>query len=109
MYYCLSPTVQWNSWFHRQLKTALKAQPNPASWIDDLPLMLSIRTTLKADPFATAAEIVYGTMLRLPGEFRQPSDSKPVIDPTDYISQKSHAMCLPNGSSNSMAKYSSTS
>ena len=74
--------------FHRQLKTALKAQPNPAAWIDALPLvLLGIRTALKEDLSATAAEMVYGTTLRLPGEFFQSSDEQPVMDPTDYVSQ----------------------
>ena len=46
---------------------------------------------LKEDLSATAAEMVYGTTLRLPGEFFQPLDSQSVIDPTDYVSQlKSH-------------------
>ena len=78
--------------FHRQLKAALKAQPNPASWMDALPLvLLGIRTTVKEDLSATAAEMVYGTTLRLPGEFFQSSDSMSVIDPTDYVSQlKTH-------------------
>ena len=74
--------------FHRQLKTALKAQPNPATWVDALPLvLLGIRTALKEDLSATAAEMVYGTTLRLLGEFFQSSDDQPVMDPTDYVSQ----------------------
>ena len=36
--------------FHRQLKAALKAQPQPDSWMDALPfVLLGIRTTLKED------------------------------------------------------------
>ena len=52
--------------FHRQLKAALKAQPNPPhSWIDTLPLiLLGIRTLLKEDISETAAEMVYGTTLQ---------------------------------------------
>ena len=82
--------------FHRQLKAALKAQPNPASWVDALPLvLLGIRTALKEDLSATAAEMVHGTTLRLPGEFFQPSDTKSVIDPTDYVSQlKTRMQCV---------------
>ena len=50
--------------FHCQLKAALKAQPNPHFWMDILPLvLLSIRTSLKEDISATAAEMVYGTTL----------------------------------------------
>ncbi|BHF77213.1 hypothetical protein SprV_0502031700 [Sparganum proliferum] len=53
--------------FHRQLKTALMAQPDPSRWSDHLPLvMLSLRSTLKADIGCTAADLVYGTSLRLP-------------------------------------------
>ena len=56
--------------FHRQLKAALKAQTNPTSWMDALPLvLLGIRTALKEDISSTTAEMVYGTTLRLPGEF----------------------------------------
>ncbi len=55
--------------FHRQLKAALKAQPQPTAWMDTLPLiLLGIRTALKEDVSATTAEMVYGTTLRLPGE-----------------------------------------
>ena len=82
--------------FHRQLKGGLKTQPNPTSWVDALSLvLLGIRTALKKDLSATAAEMVYGTTLCLPGEFFQPSDPKSVIDPTDYVSQlKSHKQCV---------------
>ena len=60
--------------FHRQLKAALKAQPQPDSWMDTLPLvLLGVRTALKEDISSTAAEMVYGTTLRLPGEFFTPS------------------------------------
>ena len=56
--------------FHRQLKASLKASPHPKRWSDMLPLaLLGIRTTLKEDLKCTAAELVYGTSLRLPGEF----------------------------------------
>lgn len=60
--------------FHRQLKAALKAHPSSKTWIDILPLvLLGIRTTLKEDISSTAAEMVYGTTLRLPGEFFTPT------------------------------------
>ena len=69
--------------FHRQLKAALKAQPQPDSWMDALPfVLLGIRTTLKEDISATAAEMVYGTTLRLPGEFFTPSQ-RSLPDPSD--------------------------
>ena len=81
--------------FHRQLKAALKAQHNSAAWVDALPLvLLGIRTALKENLSATAAEMVYGTTLRLPGEFFTPTDSQSIMDPTDYVSQlKAHMQC----------------
>ena len=78
--------------FHRQLKAALKAQLNPSSWMDALPLvLLGIRTALKEDTSSTTAEMVYGTTLRLPGEFFTPSSTPALSDPSDYVSQlKAH-------------------
>ena len=73
--------------FHRQLKAALKTRPQPDSWTDVLPLvLLGIRTALKEDISATAAEMVYDTTLRLPGEFFTPSQTSSLPDPSDYVS-----------------------
>lgn len=59
--------------FHRKLKAALKDQSQPHLWMDALPfLLLRIRTALKEDIASTATEMVYGTNLRLPGEFFTP-------------------------------------
>ena len=56
--------------FHRQLKGTLKAQPPSQSWTESLPLvLLGIFTAIKEDLHCTAAELVYGVTLRLPGEF----------------------------------------
>eukprot|EP00731_Ephydatia_muelleri_P009752 Em0005g338a len=72
--------------FHRQLKTALKAQPQPDSWMDALPLvLLGIRTAVKEDLASTAAEMLYGTTLRLPGEFFTPSQPNSLPDPIDFV------------------------
>lgn len=55
--------------FHRQLKASLKCHDS-VNWIDKLPLvLLGIRSAFKADLQATAAQLVYGTSLRLPGTF----------------------------------------
>ena len=65
-------------WFHRHFKSALKASPQPEHWTNMLPLvLLGIRTSLKQDLGCTAAELVYGTSLRLPGEFFSPHDASP--------------------------------
>lgn len=53
--------------FHRHLKTALKARGG--EWLQELPLiLLALRTTPKYDLGASAAELLYGTTLRLPGD-----------------------------------------
>ena len=60
--------------FHRQLKSALKAMPDTVHWVDHLPLiLLGLRTSVKSDLSCSSAEMVYGTELRLPGEFFTPA------------------------------------
>ena len=78
--------------FHRQMKAALKASPHPDHWADMLPLvLLGIWTSLKEDIGCTTAELVYGTRLRLPGEFFAPhTDGIP--DPTGYVTQLRNTM-----------------
>ncbi|BHF82306.1 hypothetical protein SprV_0802544300 [Sparganum proliferum] len=54
----------------RQLKTSLMTQPDPSRWSAHLPLvLLSLRSTLKADIGCTAADLVYGICLLLPGDY----------------------------------------
>ncbi|BHF65473.1 hypothetical protein SprV_0200848400 [Sparganum proliferum] len=72
--------------FHRQLKTSLMAQPDPSGWSDHLPLvLLSLRSTLKADIGCTAADLVFGTSLRLPGELVSPSNTLTFFEPCSYV------------------------
>ena len=73
--------------FHRQLKAGLKAISDPTHWVTALPMvLLGIRTSLKLDIGCCAAELVYGTTLRLPGEyFYSNKDQHP--DPVTYTSQ----------------------
>lgn len=57
---------------HRQLKAAIKCHEND-TWVDTLPtVLLGIRSAWKEDLQATAAEMLYGESLRLPGEFLVP-------------------------------------
>ena len=71
---------------HRQLKAALKAHGN-TSWMDSLPLvLLGIRTAVKEDIQCTAAEMVYGATLRLPGELITPSRPESV-NTSDFVTQ----------------------
>ena len=54
--------------FHRQLKAAI--MPNP--WTITLPaVLLGVRSAVKERLGRSAAEMIYGTTLRLPGEFTQ--------------------------------------
>ena len=61
---------------HRQLKAALKARTTGPDWFDQLPMvLLGIRSSWRVDPDCSPAELVYGTTLRIPGEFLQPCDT----------------------------------
>ena len=51
-----------------------------------LPLiLLGIRTTHKQDLDCTSAELVYGTTLRLPGQFLITTDHTDTIDTSTYV------------------------
>jgi hypothetical protein len=57
------------------------------SWTDALPLvMLGIQTSIKEDLHLTAADMVYGTTLCVPGEFFTPSPIQQLPDLTNYVS-----------------------
>ena len=76
---------------HRQLKASLMAT-NPATpWIEALPMvLLGIRTSVKEDLGCTAAEMVYGSTLRVPGQFF--AHTEEVLDPPSYMSRLRVAM-----------------
>ena len=78
--------------FHRQLKVGSKATLDSTHWVAALPMvLLGIHTSLKQDIGCFAAELVYGTTLRLPGEFFHSSeDAHP--DPVTYTSQLKRCM-----------------
>ena len=70
---------------HRQLKAALTSQTNPNQWSETLPLVLfGMRTVVKEDIKASSAEMVFGSTLRIPGEFFNDSFSNS-LDPTSYV------------------------
>ncbi|CAH8479027.1 unnamed protein product [Schistosoma curassoni] len=74
--------------FHRQLKTALISHSNPNQWTEFLPLvMLGIRTSVKTDAQCSATELVFGTTLRLPGEFINPNTNSQKLDLENYEDQ----------------------
>ena len=79
--------------FHRQLKSILKAYPSTLDWVDSLPMaLLEIRTTRKQDCCCTPAELVYGTTLRIPGEFFAPSTDAAIPDPSSYVTKLKDSM-----------------
>ena len=79
--------------FHRELKTSLKTYPSPTHWIDSLPIvLLGVRTQLKEDLHCTSAELVYGTTLRLPGEFFDERKAETTPDPTSYVTRLKNMM-----------------
>ena len=68
---------------HRQLKSAHGASTH---WVEALPLvLLSIRTAVKSDLQCSVAELVYGTTLRLPGEFFEKEALHTVMDPAALV------------------------
>src|SRR6201990_3294413 len=74
--------------FHRQLKASLAAHPRRERWTEALPfVLLGIRSAMKEDLQCTSAELVYGSPLRLPGEFFDPSKSLSPSDPFTYLSR----------------------
>ncbi|GBN20197.1 Transposon Ty3-G Gag-Pol polyprotein [Araneus ventricosus] len=74
---------------HRPLKQALMCSKQ--TWFEALPLaLLGLRTVLREDINATAAELTYGTNLRVPGQFFV--DSNIGIPLPDYLSRLQELM-----------------
>nr|VZI45360.1 unnamed protein product [Spirometra erinaceieuropaei] len=72
--------------FHRQLKASLRAADYPENWTDHLPLvLLGIRSSLKSDLDCSAAELVFGASVRLPGQMISPTPRVAVEDPTNLL------------------------
>ena len=82
---------------HRQLKTALKAREADHGWMDDLPLvLLGLRSAWKESADTAPSDLVYGTPLRLPGQFVPGSEL--LADPQDsFVKMINHRMqvCRP--------------
>ncbi len=79
--------------FHRQLKVALRARLTSPAWTEELPIiMLAIRATPKEDLGCAPAELVYGTTLRLPGEFFGPASDPTSDDQQAFLPQLRAAM-----------------
>ena len=75
--------------FHRQLKSSLKCHLLAAgtAWTTALPVvLLGLRSAVKLDSQFSAAQMLYGVPLRLPGDFfaEQPLEAP---DPADFVSR----------------------
>lgn len=69
--------------WHRSFKAAVMCQ-EASDWIEVLPtVLLGLRTSFKEDIKTSAAELVYGTTLRLPGEFFIDEEMSP--DPQVFV------------------------
>nr|XP_037276250.1 uncharacterized protein LOC119169207 [Rhipicephalus microplus] len=78
--------------FHRQLKAFLMAPQSLITWTERLLLvLLTLRSTIRTDVSCSSAELVFGTTLRLPGQFFDMSPVSP-LDVADYASRLRNAM-----------------
>lgn len=75
--------------FHRSLKASLKCHET-TEWSEALPLvLLGHRVTVKQDIGLSPAEMLYGTTLRIPGEFFEPAVQNPT---SEFIQQLQKVM-----------------
>ena len=74
--------------FHRQLKAALKARLTGPAWVVELPLvLLGLRSAPKEDLGCAPSELLYGSTIRLPGEFFKATTSTAGPDVSDLLTQ----------------------
>ena len=90
--------------FHRQLKAAIMAHESPNPWTIMLPaVLLGVRSAVKERLGRSAAEMIYGTTLRLPGEFTKQYTVDANTDLEKY-SDKLHLECEPTTGTNIQRK-----
>ncbi|XP_046387529.1 uncharacterized protein LOC124157092 [Ischnura elegans] len=79
--------------FHRYLKAAIMCHPN-FTWLQALPLvLLGLRSAFREELKASAAELVYGEPLRLPGELLSASSNpEGQEDATNLVTRLRHQM-----------------
>ena len=77
--------------FHRQLKAAIMAHESPNPWTITLPaVLLGVRSAVKERLGRSAAEMIYGTTLRLPGEFTKQYN----VDANTDLENYSDKLCV---------------
>ena len=83
---------------HRQLKDSLKARTTSPHWMEHLPFtLLGLQTTWREEPGCSPAELVYGSNLRIPSEFIDPTPPLSLQPSTTFLRdlQKSMHETLP--------------
>lgn len=76
--------------WHRVLKTSIFCH-DASKWVQQLPtILLGLRVVFKPDINASPAELVYGTTLRIPGEFFFKNSSKE--SSTEFVTEFRDAM-----------------
>ena len=73
--------------FHHTMKPSLMAcLKNSPNWMEELPVvMLGLRTAFKEDLGSSSAELVYGTILWLPGGFYEAPGAFQPSHPLDFL------------------------
>ena len=85
----LPPPIEWR--FHRQLKAAIMAHESPKPWTTTLPaVLLGARSAVKELLGRSAAKMINGTTLTLPGEFSQ----KYIVDAHTDLDNYSDKLCI---------------
>ncbi|GFT72712.1 retrovirus-related Pol polyprotein from transposon opus [Trichonephila clavipes] len=70
---------------HKTLKCAIKAHNN-IRWTESLPIvLLGLRAAIRPDISYTIAQMVYGTSIKLPGEFFDPPTIN--MDPQNFVAK----------------------
>ena len=78
---------------HHQLNSSLKARITDPYWIDHLPLvLLGIYVTWREEPGCSPGELVYGSGLRLSGEFVDHHNPRNTQPPEDFLRHLQCAM-----------------
>jgi transposase InsO family protein len=75
--------------FHHRLKDAIRARAVTADWLKHLPwILLGLRAVPREDSGVSAAELVFGTPLQLPGQFLSAAEPPP----TFFVEQLNSAL-----------------
>lgn len=77
--------------FHRSIKSSIMCHDSTSLYSILPTVLLGCRPVLKREMRASPAELVYGTTIRLPGEFVSASEG-PVVDAEGFVNQLRQGM-----------------